>query len=123
MKSKDFFKHLLILSVVLLSIPVLINAEKLTEFQEPFENILLAIDDDRIYIADRGTNIIHIYSREDYTHIAQFGRKGQGPAEFDYIGFLRIYSDYLYIGSGLKFSFFSKNIFQIAKTWMVLPSR
>lgn len=120
MKSKDLIKHLQILSVVLLSMPMLINAEKLTEFQEPFENVLLAIDDGQIYIVDRGTNIIHIYSREDYTPIAQFGGKGQGPAEFDYIGFIRIYSDHLYIGSGLKFSYFSKKG-KFQKTYSRLP--
>ncbi len=95
--------------VALLFLPLLIHAEKLTEFEEPFENLLFALDEDQIYIVDRGTNVIHIYSKKDFSHIGQFGREGQGPTDFEYIGFMRIYPEYIYFSSGRKVSYFTKS--------------
>lgn len=102
-------KKLIILILYLLCITNVTFAEKLHEFGEPFERMLFTMDDDQIYIADRGTNIIHIYSRDNYSNIGQFGRKGQGPTDFEYISFIRAYEDFIYVSAGRKVSYFSKN--------------
>jgi len=102
-------KFVFLLYVVLLFSSLSIHSEKLTEFEEPFEAVLLALDEDQIYIVDRGTNVIHIYSKKDFNHIGQFGREGQGPTDFEYIGFMRIYPEYIYISGGRKVSYFTKN--------------
>ena len=83
------FKSMKVVLVVIISslTSSFVHAEKLCEFKEPFKYVIFAMDDDQIYIADRGTNIVHIYSREDYSHIAQFGGLGQGPTEFETIAF------------------------------------
>lgn len=102
-------KLFLIFLVTLLSSSLLVHAEKLAEFQEYFRAVYLAMDENRVYIADKANSIIHIYSRKDFTHIRQFGRKGQGPTDFEFIGFIRVYPDYLFISAGRKVSYYSKN--------------
>lgn len=102
-------KRVFLLYVVLFFLSLLIHAEKLTEFQEPFEMIRLAMDENQIYIADSSTNTIHIYSRKDFAHIGQFGRRGQGPTDFEFIGLIRVFPDYLFISAGRKVSYFSKS--------------
>jgi len=102
-------KKLIILILYLLCITNVTFAEKLHEFEEPFETLLFAMDDDQIYIADRGTNSIHIFSRDNYAHVGQFGRQGQGPTDFEYISFIRVYEDFIYVSAGRKVSYFSKN--------------
>jgi hypothetical protein len=94
--------------IILLLFPSYLGAEKLHEFEEPFETMLFTMDDEHIYIADRGTNIIHIYSRDNYSHIGKFGGKGQGPTDFEYINFIRAYEDYIYVSAGRKVSYYSK---------------
>jgi hypothetical protein len=81
---------------------------KLAEFQEPFKYITLTLDEDKIYVADKKECVVHIYSRNDFHHVGQFGRIGQGPEDFEFIGFLRVFPDYLFISSGRKVSYFSK---------------
>jgi hypothetical protein len=85
------------------------RGEKVAELQEPFSSVFLAIDKNQFYVADRRDCTIHIYSLKDYSHIGQIGRKGQGPAEFEFIGYIRIYPEYIFVYSGLKVSYFSKN--------------
>ena len=92
----------------MLSITIFLRSEKLHEFQEPFKAVYLAMDEEQIYIADRDDNVIHIYSRKDFAHIGQFGGEGQGPAEFEFIGFIRIYPDFIYVSGERKISYFSK---------------
>jgi len=101
-------KFVFLLCEVLLFSSLSIHAEKLAEFQEPFKMVRLAMDENQIYIADSSTNTIHIYSRKDFSHIGQFGRTGQGPTDFEYIGFIRVYPDHLFINAGRKVSYFSK---------------
>jgi hypothetical protein len=81
---------------------------KLAEFQEPFKYVTLAVDEVNIYVVDKKECIVHIYSRNDFHHVGQFGRIGQGPEDFEFIGFLRVFPDYLFISSGRKVSYFSK---------------
>jgi hypothetical protein len=88
--------------------PLLLQAEKLAEFREPFSFPLFAIDEDRIYVWDDSC-VVHIYSRKDFAQLNQFGRKGQGPAEFQFINYIHVLPDRLCIGQGQKLSYFSKN--------------
>lgn len=102
-------KFIFLLYVILLFSSLSIHAEKLAEFQEPFEMIRLAMDENQIYIADSSNNTVHIYSRKDFTHIGQFGKKGQGPTDFEFIGAIHVFPDYLFISAGRKVSYYSKN--------------
>jgi hypothetical protein len=101
--------YVFIFCFFILSITIFLRSEKLHEFQEPFKYISFAIDENKIYIADKRNCIIDIYSRKDFAHIVQFGRWGQGPTDFEFIGFLRIFPDYLFINAGRKLSYFSKS--------------
>lgn len=81
---------------------------KLAEFTEPFKYPALAIDEDRVYVWDSQC-VIHIYDGESFSHIRQFGRKGQGPEDFEYIGYVKVLSDRLCIGQGQKVAYFTKS--------------
>jgi len=101
-------KSILVLYTIL-SLAVSLWGEILTEFKIQFEMVRLAIDESQIYIADSSSNTVHIYSIKSYSHTGQFGRKGQGPAEFEYIISIRAYPNYIFVCSGRKVSYFSKN--------------
>ncbi len=100
--------HKSVLFLMALCFPAFLMGEKLAEFQEPFKWLKMAMDESHVYLADTNECIIHIYSRKDFGHIGQFGRRGQGPEEFEYIGLMRPLPDCLFIDSGQKVSYFSK---------------
>jgi len=99
---------LFVLSTILCTAPGLLGAEKLAEFREPFSFPSFSLDEDRIYVWDDSC-VVHIYSRNNFAHLGQFGRKGQGPAEFQFIAYIHVLPDRLCIGSGQKISYFSKD--------------
>ncbi len=71
----------------------------------------LNIDNNQLYILEN--HRIHIYSLKDFKHIKSFGKKGQGPGEFQTLPHVHITLDCstekLIIGSMRKVSYFSKN--------------
>jgi hypothetical protein len=68
----------------------------------------MTADEDNIYVADKRECVVHIYSRNDFHHVGQFGGMGQGPEDFEFIGLLRVFPDHIFVGSGRKISYFSK---------------
>jgi hypothetical protein len=96
------------LALLLFAVPLLLKGEKLAKFQEPFEFPSFTVAEDRIFVWDGRECVVHIYGRRDYSHRGQFGRRGQGPGDFEFIGFLRIFPDHIFISSGRKASYFSK---------------
>jgi hypothetical protein len=80
----------------------------LAEFTEPFEYPAFAIDEDRVYVWDSQC-VIHIYDGKSFSLIGQFGRKGQGPPDFEYIGYVKVLPDRLCIGQGQKVAYFTKS--------------
>ena len=68
----------------------------------------MAVDGNRIYIADRAT--VSIYSLTDFTLIKKFGKEGDGPQEFKRgITFVDAQTDDLFLISAGKVSYFTKD--------------
>jgi hypothetical protein len=67
----------------------------------------MAVDEDRLYVADRTT--VFVYSLKDYRLLQQFGREGEGPAEFkDKIYLIDIQADHIIVNSVGKLSYLTK---------------
>lgn len=63
----------------------------------------VAVDErGRVYIADVQRMLIYVFEA-DGNLIAELGREGRGPGEFDYINSLQIRSDHLYIFDSNRF--------------------
>lgn len=84
-------------------------AERIASFKEAFRPKYLSIDKDYLYIVDVEDSHVHIYRKKDYQHVARFGRKGQGPGDFEYITNFRAFREHLFITSTRKISYYSKN--------------
>ncbi len=96
------------LGMLLFAVCLSVRGEKLAEFREPFKYPAFAIGEDRIYVWDSEC-VVHMYAKKDFAHLGTFGRKGQGPAEFEFISYIHVLSDRLCIGQGQKVSYFSKD--------------
>jgi hypothetical protein len=99
---------MLILCTVLI-ISFSFGEQKIADIHESFRSIVMCADENNIYIADKAECVVHIYSRINFRHLAQFGRKGQGPGDFEFIDFLLAFPDFVFVSSGMKVSYFSKN--------------
>lgn len=79
----------------------------LTEIRQPKN---MAVDDTQLYVAENAT--VYIYSLEDFKIIKSFGRKGQGPQEFQTYPHIPITidvsTDKLIVSSIRKISYFTK---------------
>ncbi|MCX6581483.1 MAG: 6-bladed beta-propeller [Candidatus Aminicenantes bacterium] len=84
------------------------HAERLAVLKENFTAPFLVFDKDCIYIGDKGTFSINIYSRKDFSFLKQFGKKGEGPAEFMWIHSLQVDPEVIYVSGSGKISLFSK---------------
>jgi len=101
-------KKWLIMCFILLTVLPLCLAVKIAELEEIQKFPTLVIGDQYLYIWDRSTLNIHIYSRKDFSFLGMFGKKGEGPGEFKWINVLQIFPDFLFISGMDKISFFSK---------------
>lgn len=81
---------------------------KTVPFQDLGKPNLIAVDENRIYIADGAA--VSIYSLTDFTLIKKFGRAGDGPQEFKQrITFMDTQSDQIFLVSPGKGSYFTKD--------------
>jgi hypothetical protein len=64
------------------------------------------VDSDRFYVVENLS--IFIYSLSDFKLIKKFGKKGEGPREFKRFSVITITPDKLFINSGGKVSYYSK---------------
>ncbi len=86
-----------------------VRPEKVAAIKELYKQPgLAAIDDDYFYIFNGNEHTINIYSKNDARLKATFGGKGEGPGEFRWLQAFRIYTNYLFINSPGKNSYFSK---------------
>lgn len=74
---------------------------------EPFLTYHLAVNDSFFYLCDLNYCIINIYSIKDGKKINSFGKRGQGPGDFDYIFDIQRSKDEIYICSNKKLSIFT----------------
>ncbi len=73
-------KLMLLLTVILLSFPVLTGAaQKLGEIPELMKPGMLEVDDNKLYVVQGAT--VHVFSLENLKEIHRFGKKGEGPGE------------------------------------------
>ncbi|MDQ1353625.1 MAG: hypothetical protein QG657_3931 [Acidobacteriota bacterium] len=86
-----------------------VKPEKAAVIEELYKQpALSAIDDDYFYILNGNEQSVNLYSKNDTRLKATFGGKGEGPAEFRWIQGFRVYSNYLFVNSPGKNSYFSK---------------
>jgi len=106
-----------------------LSAEKVADLSELNKPGTIAVDTDQIYIAEGST--VFIYSRKDFNFIKKFGKKGEGPQEFNVrqsesVEVLPL-EDKLMINSLQKISYYTKDgafIKEIRpKTMYILPYR
>jgi len=80
------------------------NAVALASLNRPSA---IEADQYRLFIVE-DTSIL-IYSLEDFKLLKKFGRKGQGPGEFNYITSIYLLTDSFLVNSRGKVSFFTKD--------------
>jgi len=87
-----------------------VKPEKEAEFSELFSSPSLAyVDHQYIYIYDSREGTVCVYSRNDYRLKLKFGKKGEGPGEFQRLHNIKVYEDFVFINSTGKNSYFSKD--------------
>lgn len=102
MKKKCF-----VIMILALLPAAVCHAAKKADLPEIIDPSAIHIFKDRLYIHDRTS--IHIYSINDYKHIKQFGREGEGPGEFGNQFDLSVSEDGLFVSTTAKAIFFNHN--------------
>ncbi len=107
MTCSQLSKTGLVLILILLLLPGLSRAEKLTSLPDVMRPDSVTVEKDRFYVTE-GVNV-YIYSLKDFKLLKKFGKMGEGPREFR--GLLRIFTgpDHLVINSLGKISLFTKD--------------
>ena len=90
-----------------MSMSSLLFSEKVTEIEESFRRARLFMDQNRFYLVNDDTYVISVYSRKDYSRLFQFGKKGEGPGEFKFVGSLSSSSKNICVCCPGKISYFS----------------
>lgn len=93
------------LLVLLLLLPILIFAKKVADLPEVMKMSSIHVSGDRIFLCEDKT--IHIYSLNDFKHIKQFGKEGEGPGEFNFRVNLEVFPGKLVVTTFKKMIIFS----------------
>lgn len=101
--KKSFF--VLLISILFLSISI--QGEVIATFPDLLNPSGLVIEDDSIYITQDIS--IYIYSMKDFKLKKQFGKKGEGPQEFNRFAAITPMKDKLLINSMSKISYYTKD--------------
>lgn len=64
------------------------------------------VEDNRLYVSEKSS--ISVFSLETFKLLKRFGRKGEGPGEFQYTPYVTVCPDYLLVSQLNKIQFFSK---------------
>ncbi|MCP4153543.1 MAG: hypothetical protein GY757_37795 [bacterium] len=104
---KKFFL-IIILFFLLLTSPFVFAAKLavLPELNVPFS---FCVEGELMYVSDRATTTVHLYSMKDYKRVKQLGRKGEGPREFVFPPRIAASSDYVLFSSFGKIMLYSRN--------------
>lgn len=99
-------KKNIIFVFILLAFGLIIKAEVI-----PFPDLMrphaICVDENRVYISDMRT--ILIYSIKDFTLLAKFGKKGEGPGEFMGWPFIRVTDNFILVEDPGRVLWFSKD--------------
>lgn len=86
-----------------------VQPEKVAEIEELYKQPgLMAIDDDYFYLFSGSEKTINKYSKNDARLNVTFGGNGEGPGEFRWLQGFRVCTNYIFINSPGKNSYFSK---------------
>jgi len=103
-------RHMITFLLVLLMFSVSTNGMKVTVLTEIRQPKNIEVDATQLYVAENAT--VYIYSLEDFKLIKSFGRKGQGPQEFQTYPHIPITidvsTDKLIVSSIRKISYFTR---------------
>jgi hypothetical protein len=87
----------------------LLHGERIAAFERKYSSPFLRVEKNYIYIIDTRTWIVDIYSKKNLQFVSHFGGEGQGPGEFHAILNFEILQNSIFINSGTKISYFSKD--------------
>jgi hypothetical protein len=107
MRRRFVFILLIMFSVVSFAF-----AARVASLPDLLTPLYLAVDDQQFYVVDRA--VVYIYSLEEFSLKAKFGKAGEGPQEFKVTGggegvFVYPQKDVLVVNSPGKLSFYSKD--------------
>jgi hypothetical protein len=91
----------------LLSLPVFSEAEIRIELKDFFRHPRIAVGEDYIYIWDIPFKGVFIYSMQDFRRLGRFSQQGQGPGDLTRINDFIIGSEWIFINSTEKISYYS----------------
>ncbi len=61
------------------------------------QSVAVAVDDERVYVADSQPASLRVYSRDDGTYLYSIGAEGEGPGEYLIPTTLRVVGDQLFV--------------------------
>jgi len=94
------------LAVILLLVAAAwLRAEKIAVFPDVLKPTNMTVEKDYIYVGEFPT--VYIYSRADASLVKKFGKKGEGPKEFNTFLVLRVVKDRLLVNSLGKVTYFT----------------
>ncbi len=101
-------KKIFTLFLIFLSLGTLLQSKKLTDFKDHYKSPAAVIDNKHLCIWDQPLYKIRVFTLLDFKKVGDFGRRGQGPAEFQAIGSVYFRGDHIIVNSFPKICFFTK---------------
>jgi len=96
------------LFIFLLFGAVFLYSEKVAEFPELMQPIRINLDGSEMFVVD-GRSKIEVFSIPGQKLLREISKSGQGPGEFRYLPFLKIFPDSVFLGAQNKIMVFSKD--------------
>ena len=106
---RQILKKLMIIICILMSVSSYLFCEKLMEIEDSFRYAQLYVDQNRFYLVNGDTNVISVFAKKNYSFLFKFGKKGEGPGEFKFLGSLDSSSKDICICCPGKISYFSRD--------------
>jgi hypothetical protein len=116
-------KKIVLFLIIILFVFTVMQSKRITVLKEVSKPNLMVAGNDRLYITEGAT--IYIYSSKDFQLLKKFGKRGEGPGEFNIpdIGAPLIvfpFDGKLMVNSNARVSFFSKDG-EFIEEFKVLP--
>lgn len=100
-------KAIILTTALILILTFGLSGEVVTTFPDLLKPTGLVIDKDNLYVTEDVT--IYIFSMNDFKLIKKFGKKGEGPQEFNRFAAITPLKDKLLINSMSKISYYTKD--------------
>lgn len=86
---------------------VFLYPEKVAEFSEIMQPVRINIDGNEMFVVDARSKIA-VFSISDLRFLRDISRSGEGPGEFRYLPFIKIFADSVFLGALNKVMVFSR---------------